>query len=138
MAPRVEKTEVFKKGWNFANRSYFASCIMRKHYFLLWTKERTFSFVIFTEELFSTALNYLTAQPTLNCTWIFFYFKTQIKHLRSNIWIKKQPLISGSAVPRGFHWCFIFYECFWGFWSHFSDPFLAELFITYFVMISPY
>ena len=34
MAPRVEKTEVFRKGWNFANRTYFANYIMRKHYFL--------------------------------------------------------------------------------------------------------
>ena len=42
VAPRVEKTEVFRKGWNFANRTYFASCIMRKYYFLLWTKETAF------------------------------------------------------------------------------------------------
>ena len=35
VAPRVEKTEVFRKCQNFADRTYFASCIMRKHYFLL-------------------------------------------------------------------------------------------------------
>ena len=39
MAPTVEKTEVFKKCWNFANRTYFTSCIMKKHQFLLWTKK---------------------------------------------------------------------------------------------------
>ena len=39
VAARVEKIEVFKRGWNFANRTYFTSCIMKKHYFLTWTKE---------------------------------------------------------------------------------------------------
>ena len=42
VAPRVEKTEVFRKDWNFANRIYFTSCIMKKHCFLLWTKETAF------------------------------------------------------------------------------------------------
>ena len=31
-------------------------------------------FLIFTMELFSTALSYLTAQPTLNFTWASLYF----------------------------------------------------------------
>ena len=42
VAPRIEKTEVFRKGRNCANRTYFASCMMRKHLFLLWTKETAF------------------------------------------------------------------------------------------------
>ena len=42
VALRVEKTEVFRKDWNFADWTYFVSCIMRKHYFLLWTKEIAF------------------------------------------------------------------------------------------------
>ena len=29
VAPGVEKTELFKKGWNFANRTYFTSCAMK-------------------------------------------------------------------------------------------------------------
>ena len=33
VAPRVENTEVFKKGWNFANQTYFASCIMKNIYY---------------------------------------------------------------------------------------------------------
>ena len=73
MAPRVEKAEVFKKGWNFPNENCFASCIM-KFFFLLWTKETAF-FLIFTMELFFTALSYLTAQLTLNFTWIKFNLK---------------------------------------------------------------
>ena len=41
MAPRVQKTEVFRKGWNIASQTYFASWILRKHYFLLWMKEKS-------------------------------------------------------------------------------------------------
>ena len=64
MAPRVEKTEIFKKGWNFASRTYFASCIMRKHYFLLWTKETAFfsyfyhGIIFYSVELFQCAVNF--------------------------------------------------------------------------------
>ena len=55
VAPRIEKTEVFRKGWKFANRAYFASCIMRKHYFLLWTKETAFSPYFYNGILFYSA-----------------------------------------------------------------------------------
>ena len=65
VAPRVEKTEVFRKGWNFANQIYFASCKMRKHFFYYGRKKYYF-FLIFTMELFFTALSYLTVQSTLN------------------------------------------------------------------------
>ena len=64
MVPRVEKTEVLKKGWNFANRTYFAGCVMRKHYFLLWTKEPAlFSYfyheiIFYSIELFDCAVNF--------------------------------------------------------------------------------
>ena len=64
VAPRAEKTEVFRKGWNFANRTYFASCIMRKHYFLLWTKETAFfpyfyhGIIFYSAELFDCAVNF--------------------------------------------------------------------------------
>ena len=141
MAPRVEKTEVFRKGLNFANWTYFASCIMRKQYFLLWTKEIVFfpyfnhGIISYSAELFDCTVNF---KFYLNIFIIFKHkHKSNIKGC--NIWIKKQPLISGSAVQRGFgskvsslqfHRCFIFYECFWGFWPHFSDLFFAELLIT--------
>ena len=64
MAPRVEKTEVFRKGSNFVNRTYFASCIMRKHDFLLWTKETAFfpnfyhGVIFYSAELFDCAVNF--------------------------------------------------------------------------------
>ena len=64
VAPRVENTEVFKKGWNFANRTYFASCIMKKHYFLFWTKETAFfpyfchEIIFYSAELFDCAINF--------------------------------------------------------------------------------
>ena len=35
MTSRVQKTEVVKKSWNFAGCSYFASCVMKKHYFFM-------------------------------------------------------------------------------------------------------
>ena len=71
VAPKVENAEVFKKGWNFANRSYFASCIMKKYYFLYVRKNQRFV-IIFTMKLFSTALSYLISQLTLNFTWTHF------------------------------------------------------------------
>ena len=64
VAPRVEKTEVFRKGWNFANQIYFASCKMRKHFFLLWTKEILFfsyfyhGIIFYSAELFDSAVNF--------------------------------------------------------------------------------
>ena len=70
---RVENTEVFKKDWNFANRTYSVSCKMRKHYFPLLAKETAF-FPYCTMKLFSTELSYLTLQSTLNFTWISLYF----------------------------------------------------------------
>ena len=72
VAHRVEKNEVFRKSWNFSNRAYFTSCIMRKHYFLLWTKETVF-FPYFYHGINSTALSYVTAQSTLNFTWVLVH-----------------------------------------------------------------
>ena len=70
----------------------FASCIMRKH-FLLWTKETAFfgyfynEIIFYSAELFDCAVNF---KFYLN---IFIFLNiTQIKHQKSNIWIKKQPL----------------------------------------------
>ena len=76
VAPRVGKTEIFRKGGNCAHRTYFVSCIMKKQYFLcimkkqyflLWTKET--SFFIFTMELLSTVLSYLTYFKTWGAHW---------------------------------------------------------------------
>ena len=74
VAPRVEKTEVFRKSWNFANRTYFASCIIRKHFFFYYGQKKQRFFLIFTMELFSTALGYFIAQSTLNFTRTSLYF----------------------------------------------------------------
>ena len=82
MAPRVEKTEVFRKGWNFANRTYFPNSVMRKYYFLLWTKETAFfscfhqGIIFCSAELFDCTVNF---EFYLN---IFIFFKH--KH-KSNI-----------------------------------------------------
>ena len=63
VAPRVEKTEVFKKGWNFA--SCFAACIIKKGFFLLlWRKETAFflhfhhEIIFYSAELFECAFNF--------------------------------------------------------------------------------
>ena len=64
VVPRIKKTKVFRKGWNFANRTYFASCIMRKHYFLLWTKETALfpyfyhGIIFYSAELFDYAVSF--------------------------------------------------------------------------------
>ena len=97
---------------------------MKKHYFLLWKKE-TASFryfyheiIFYSAEVFDFSIN---SKFQWNIFEHFFWTWTQIKHQRSNIWIKKQPFISGSAVQRGFgskvtglqfHRCFILYWCF--------------------------
>ena len=56
VAPRVEKTKVFKKGWNSAGNNCFASCIMKKQFILLWRKETAFFFLIFTMKLLNNFL----------------------------------------------------------------------------------
>ena len=64
VVPRVEKTEVFKKCWNFTNQIYFTCCKMKKHYFLLWTKETAFfpyfyhEIIFYSAELFVCAVNF--------------------------------------------------------------------------------
>ena len=78
MAPRVEKTEVFRKCWNFANRTYCSSCIMRKHV-LLWTKQTVFfpyfyrGIICYSADLFDCALNFKFYSK-------IFIFLTQIKY----------------------------------------------------------
>ena len=48
----------------FANGTYFASCIMKKHFFLLWTKETVFftyfyhGIIFNSTELFECAVNF--------------------------------------------------------------------------------
>ena len=105
VAPRVEKTEVFKKGSIFANQTYFTSSKMKNHYFLLWAKETAFFPYFYQWNSF--------LQRWAICLWsqllillehlyIFEHkHKSNIKG-RSNSWIKKQPLILGSAVQSGF------------------------------------
>ena len=133
VAPRVEKTEVVKKGWNFSNRTYFTRCMMKKHCSLIYAKGAVFSPYFYLKIIFYSAKQFdcvVNFKYKLN---IFFIFK--YKHKRSNIWIKKKPLISESAVQRGFRsklWglqfprYFILYRCFWGFWSHFSNLLLQN------------
>ena len=64
VARRAEKIEVFRKGWNFENRTYFVNCIMRKHHFLLWTKETALfpyfchGIIFYSVELFDCAVNF--------------------------------------------------------------------------------
>ena len=92
--PRVEKTEVFRKSWNFAHRSYFASCIMRNYYFLLWTKETAFfpyfhhGIIFCSAEIFICADNF---KFYLN----IYIFKSNIKgaifELRSRHLFRDQP-----------------------------------------------
>ena len=92
--PRVEKTEVCKKGWNFAKCSCFASCNM-KNIVLSWRKKTVFFVLIFTMKLSSAALSYLNAYSALNHT----NHKSNIKGARFEFY-QKQPLILTAAVER--------------------------------------
>ena len=103
VAPTVEKTDVFRKGWNFPNRTFFASSIMRKHYFLLWTKETAFFPNIYHGIIFYSV-------ELLSVSAIQRGFGSKVSGLQ-------------------FHECFILCGCFWGFWSYFSDLFFAEFLI---------
>ena len=138
MAPGVEKTEVFKKGWNFANRTYFRSCKMRKHYFLYYFLHFLYFFpyfyhgiIFFSAELFACTANF---KFYLNI-FIFFNINTN-QTSKEQCLIKKQPVISGRGFGckvsgLQFHRSFILYGCFWvQLRVHFSDLFFVELLIT--------
>ena len=62
VAPRVEKTEVFKKGGNFARLTCF------ENFIVIFIKEERngVSSLVFTMKLFSAVLSYLTAHSTLD------------------------------------------------------------------------
>ena len=57
VTPRVKK-----RGWNFANCTYFASCKMKKHSFLLWLRETALipyfyhEIIFYSAELFDCAV----------------------------------------------------------------------------------
>ena len=57
---RVEKTEVLKKIWNFASRTCFASCFIKKAiFFTFWREETAFFFLYFHYEIiFYCAFNF--------------------------------------------------------------------------------
>ena len=64
MAPRVEKTDVFRKVWNFANRTYFASCINEKTlFFIMDERNGVFPYfyhriIFYRADLFDCAVNF--------------------------------------------------------------------------------
>ena len=104
--------------------------IMRKHYFLLWMKKTAFSpyfyhgTIFCSAELFHCAANF---KFYLN----FFIFLNIITNQTSKEQYLNYETVKGSTIQRGFgrkvsglqfHRGFILYECFWGFWSHFSEP----------------
>ena len=133
VASRVQKIEVFKKGWNFASCSFFASLQVPswKNFFM---KERnSFFFLIFTMKVSSAALSYLNAHSTLNFARTFLYSSTTlIKHQRSKIWILPEGATFFGSSYREVCWKLMsgnklsdlqLYRHFWGFWSHLSDLF---------------
>ena len=67
VASRVQKIEVFGKGWNFAICFCFASCIMEKYYFFHRGKKRCFfpyfhyEVIFCYAELFECAFNFQDA-----------------------------------------------------------------------------
>ena len=81
VASRVQKIEVFKKGWNFASCCCLLASLQIASWknSFSWGKETAFFLLIFTIKLSSAALSYLNADSTLNFAWTFllnknFYF----------------------------------------------------------------
>ena len=86
VAPRVEKTEVFKTGWKFANRACFASCIIKKTLFIMDERKSVFCLIL-TMKLSSTGLKYLNVHSTLNFAKTFLFF-----NINTNQTSKEQDL----------------------------------------------
>ena len=100
VAPRVVKTGAFKKVWNFENRAYFASCITKKHYFLLWTKEMAFfpyfyhEIIFYSAELSDCAVNF---KFYLNVFYIFKHNTNQISKEQCLNCVKSSDLFWGNS-----------------------------------------
>ena len=81
----LRKLRVFKKDRQFANPTYFASCITKKHYFLIWTKKTAFfpyfycEIFFYSAELFDGAINF---KFYLNIFYIFKQHKSKIEGAR--------------------------------------------------------
>ena len=93
-----------------------------------WKKQRFFH--IFTNEIIFYSAELLICAVNFKFYLNIFIFLnvTQIKHQRSNIWINKQPLISGSSIQRGFISKVSglqFRKCFWGVFEDFGHIFLT-------------
>ena len=58
----------------FCKSNLFCELHNKKRLFSIMDKKKTAFFPIFTMDLFSTALRYLTPQSTLNFTWTSLYF----------------------------------------------------------------
>ena len=99
-----EKTEVFKKGWKFAHCTYFSNCIMKKHYFLLWTKETATVFPYFYLEIIfysGEPFDYVVNFKFYLNIFIFLNLNTN-QTSKEQYLIKKLLLISGLTVQRYF------------------------------------
>ena len=76
VAPRVEKTKIFKKRLKFCKSYLYWEMYHEKTlFFIIEERNGVFSFD-FTMKLFSTALNHLTAHSILNFPRTFLYFYT--------------------------------------------------------------
>ena len=93
VASGFQKNEVFKKDWNFASCSSFASCIMKKHFFQGGEKRRFFP-------LFAL-WNYLLLRWAI-CWNIFMFLnintnqtskEQDLNFIRSSHFFGEQPLL---------------------------------------------
>ena len=73
VASRVQKIEVFKKGWNFAGCPIVLRVASWKNIFFMEKRNGVF-FLVFTMESSSDVLNYLNAHSILNFARTFLYF----------------------------------------------------------------
>ena len=71
-APRVEKTEVFKKKLKLCKSNLFQELYNEKTLFFIINERNGVFPLVFIMKLFSTALSYFTAHSTLNFSRTFF------------------------------------------------------------------
>ena len=128
--PWLEKSEIFKKGWNFASPSCFVSCIMKKHHFFSWLhggkKLRVFSLFslwnkvlqrwsiwmriqlwFLTEHFYIFTRNQTSKEQDLNFTAATFILEAAVERCSES-----------HVMPTTF-----LYIHFLIFWSHFFDLF---------------
>ena len=101
VASRVQKIEVFKKGWNFASCCCLLASLQIASWknSFSWGKETAFFLLIFTIKLSSAALSYLNADSTLNLLEHFYWIKIFILFLLNCLNFMRSSIMACTPSP---------------------------------------